>query len=93
MKTYQLFINGEWVDAVSGETFDDMNPYTGEVYARVQKGDEKDADKAMAAAYAARKPWSTTSSFERALIIAKAGHILEESRMEFAEVLTRLESR
>jgi acyl-CoA reductase-like NAD-dependent aldehyde dehydrogenase len=88
MKTYQLFINGKWVDAVSGETFDDLNPYTGEVYARVQKGNEKDADKAMAAAYAARKPWSSTSSFDRALIIAKAGHILEESRMEFAEVLT-----
>ena len=88
MKTYQMFINGEWVDSVSGETFDDMNPYTGEVYARVQKGDEKDADRAMAAAYDARKPWSSTSSFDRALIIAKAGHILEESRMEFAEVLT-----
>ncbi len=88
MKTYQMFINGEWVDAVSGETFDDFNPYTGEIYARVQKGGEKDADRAMAAAYAARKPWSSTSSFDRALIIARAGHILEESRLEFAEVLT-----
>lgn len=88
MKTYQMFISGEWVDAVSGETFDDLNPYTGEIYARVQKGDERDADRAMAAAYAARKPWSTTPSLERSLIISKAGHILEESRQEFAEVLT-----
>jgi acyl-CoA reductase-like NAD-dependent aldehyde dehydrogenase len=88
MKTYQMFINGEWVDSVSGETFDDLNPYTGDIYARVQKGDEKDADRAMAAAYAARKPWSSTSAFDRALVIAKAGQILEESRMEFAEVLT-----
>jgi len=88
MKTYQMFINGEWVNAVAGKTFDDLNPYTGDIYARVQKGDEKDADRAMAAAYAARKPWSSTSSFDRALIIAKAGQILEESRMEFAEVLT-----
>jgi acyl-CoA reductase-like NAD-dependent aldehyde dehydrogenase len=88
MKTYQMFINGEWVDAVAGETFDDLNPYTGDIYARVQKGDEKDADRAMAAAYAARKPWSSTSAFDRALVIAKAGQILEESRMEFAEVLT-----
>lgn len=87
MKTYQMFINGEWVDSVSGETFDDLNPYTGEIYARVQKGDEKDADRAMAAAYAARKPWSSTPSLGRSLIISKAGHILEESRQEFAEVL------
>jgi acyl-CoA reductase-like NAD-dependent aldehyde dehydrogenase len=88
MKTYQMFIGGEWVDAASGATFDDLNPYTGEMWARVQKGDEKDADRAMAAAYEARKPWSATPSLERSLIISKAGAILEESRMEFAEVLT-----
>ena len=88
MKTYQMYINGEWVDSLSGETFDDLNPFTGEVYAKVQKGDEKDADRAMAAAYEARNPWAGTSSFDRALIIAKAGHLLEERRMEFAEVLT-----
>jgi len=82
-----MFIGGEWVDAVSGATFDDMNPYTGDVYARVPKGDAKDAARAMAAAYAARKPWSATPSLERSLIIAKAGHILEESRQEFANVL------
>jgi acyl-CoA reductase-like NAD-dependent aldehyde dehydrogenase len=88
MKTNRMFIGGEWVDAVSGDTFDDLNPYTGEVYARVAKGDARDADRAMAAAYAARKPWSSTPSLERSLVIAKASQILEESRMEFAEVLT-----
>jgi acyl-CoA reductase-like NAD-dependent aldehyde dehydrogenase len=88
MKTYQMFIGGEWVDSVSGATFDDLNPYTGEVWARVQKGDEKDADRAMSAAYAARKPWSSTPSLERSTVISKAAQILEESRMEFAEVLT-----
>ena len=88
MQTYQMFIGGKWVDAASGATFDDLNPYTGDVYARVQKGDAKDADRAMAAAYAARKPWSATPSLERSLIISKAAQVLEESRMEFAEVLT-----
>jgi len=88
MKTYQMLIGGKWVDAAAGKTFDDLNPYTGEVYARVQKGDAKDADRAMAAAYEARKPWSSASSFEREAILAKAGQILEESRMEFTEVLT-----
>jgi acyl-CoA reductase-like NAD-dependent aldehyde dehydrogenase len=88
MKTYQMFIGGEWVDAASGATFDDLNPYTGDVYARVQKGDEKDADRAMAAAYAARKPWAATPSLDRSNVILKAAAVLEESRMEFAEVLT-----
>jgi len=88
MKTCQMYINGEWVDSASGQTFDDLNPYTGEVYARVQKGDARDADRAMAAAYAARIPWSGTPPLERSLLISKAGQILEESRQEFAEVLT-----
>jgi aldehyde dehydrogenase (NAD+) len=87
MKTYQMLIGGEWVDAVSGATFDDLNPYTGEVWAKVQKGDEKDADRAMEAAYAARKPWSSLPSLERSTVISKAAQVLEESRMEFAEVL------
>ena len=53
MKTYQMFIGGQWTDAVSGETFDDLNPYSGELYAKVAKGDAQDADRAMAAAFEA----------------------------------------
>jgi acyl-CoA reductase-like NAD-dependent aldehyde dehydrogenase len=87
MKTYQLYINGEWVDAKSGATFDDIDPYTGDVYARVQKADKKDADRALGAAYAARKPWAETPPIERAQVIYKAASILEESQQEFADVL------
>ena len=32
-KKHKMFIGGKWVDAANGETFEDMNPYTGEVYA------------------------------------------------------------
>jgi len=87
MKTYQMFIGGQWVDSVSRETFDDLNPYTGEVYARVAKGNTKDADHVMAAAYAARKPWASTPPVERARVLHKASQILEASRNEFADVL------
>jgi aldehyde dehydrogenase (NAD+) len=87
MKTYQMFIGGEWVDAVSGGTFNDLNPYTGEVYARVAKGDTKDADRVMAVAYAARKQWVASSPGERARVLFKAAEILETNRKEFADVL------
>ena len=30
-KSYKMFVDGKWVDASGGETFEDMNPYTGEV--------------------------------------------------------------
>jgi aldehyde dehydrogenase (NAD+) len=88
MKTYQMFIGGKWVDALSGATFNDLNPYTGEVYGRVAKGDPKDADRAMAAAYAARKQWAATPPIERARVLSKASEILEANRKEFADVLT-----
>jgi acyl-CoA reductase-like NAD-dependent aldehyde dehydrogenase len=87
MKTYQMLIGGQWVDAVSGATFDDFNPYTGQVYARVAKGDMKDADRVMAAAYAARKQLALTSPGERARVLYKASQILEANRNEFADVL------
>jgi acyl-CoA reductase-like NAD-dependent aldehyde dehydrogenase len=88
MKTYQMFIGGQWVDALSGATFNDLNPYTGEVYARVAKGDAKDADLAMGAAYAARKQWASTPPIKRARVLSKASEILETNRKEFADVLT-----
>jgi aldehyde dehydrogenase (NAD+) len=87
MKTYQMFIGGQWVDAVSGATFDDLNPYTGEVYARLAKGDTKDADRVMAAAHGARKQWAATPPIERARVLSKASEILEANRKEFADVL------
>jgi acyl-CoA reductase-like NAD-dependent aldehyde dehydrogenase len=55
MKTYQMFIGGQWVEAVSGSTFDDFDSYSGEIYTKVAEGDAQDADRAMAAAFTARK--------------------------------------
>src|SRR5918995_1704956 len=52
-KTYQMFIGGEWVDAADGKTFDDMNPYSGEVYAHLPSGKREDARRAIEAAQAA----------------------------------------
>jgi acyl-CoA reductase-like NAD-dependent aldehyde dehydrogenase len=31
LTTYQMFINGEWIDAASGQSFESLNPYTGQV--------------------------------------------------------------
>lgn len=88
MQPTQLFIDGQWVDSLSGETFDDLNPYTGDVCARVAKGTVQDADRAMAAAYAARAAWAATQPLERAQILQKAARILDAERQAFADVLT-----
>jgi acyl-CoA reductase-like NAD-dependent aldehyde dehydrogenase len=86
--TYQFLSGGRWVGAKSGETFDDLNPYTGEVYARVQKAGLEDVDALMAGAFAARAPWAATPPAERARILRAAADALEARRMEFREVLT-----
>jgi (Z)-2-((N-methylformamido)methylene)-5-hydroxybutyrolactone dehydrogenase len=36
--TYKMFINGEWVDAASGQCFDSLNPYTGQAWATQHGG-------------------------------------------------------
>ena len=87
MKTYQMFIDGQWVDALSGETFDDLNPFSGDVYAKVAKGGVEDADRAMAAAFAARKAWASTPPIDRAKILNKAAQLLEAKTQQIAEVL------
>jgi aldehyde dehydrogenase (NAD+) len=89
MQNYKLFINGKWENAVSGETFDDFNPYTGELYATVAKAGIVDADRALAAAYTARKIWSASTPIERANVLFKAADILGERLMEIADILTK----
>ena len=76
-KTHQMFIGGKWVDSVSGETFDDHNPYTGEVYARVPAGTPEDARQAIDAAKAAFPEWSSTPPTQRREIFLKAAEIME----------------
>ncbi|MCY9373842.1 hypothetical protein MOF34_01455 [Bacillus sp. T17B1] len=44
MKKYQLFINGEWIDSLSGKTFKSINPGTGEVNAIVAEAGAEDVD-------------------------------------------------
>ena len=68
MADTQLFINGEWVDAQDGATFDTYAPSTGEKIAAVAKGGRDDAQKAVQAARNAfdNGPWRKMSGKERA---------------------------
>ena len=53
MKHYQHYINGAFCDPASGSWFDSENPYTGEVWAKIARGDASDVDAAVKAARAA----------------------------------------
>ena len=82
-----MLIGGQWVDALSGKTFEDIDPYDGKVYATVPMAGLDDVEHVMAAAYEARAPWVKTPPIERTRIIQKAAEILGQSADEFADVL------
>ena len=66
----QLLINGEFVDAADGETFETIDPGTGDVLTTVAHGKAEDVDRAVKAARAALSgPWGTMTPSERGRII------------------------
>ena len=86
----KLLIDGKWVQAHSGKTFESIDPATGEVLARVAEGDKADIDLAVKAARRAFEsgPWSKMSASERGRIIWKIGDLLQDNLEEFAELET-----
>jgi phenylacetaldehyde dehydrogenase len=83
----QLLINGEWVDAADGETFDSIDPGTGEVLASVAHGKAEDVDRAVRAARAALSgPWSKMTPSERGRAIHRLGDLIAENLDELAEL-------
>ncbi len=84
---HDLYIGGAWVPAASGDTFDDGNPYTGEVLGTVAAGAREDAKRAVAAASAAFPAWAATPPAARQRIFLAAADILERRRDEVVALL------
>ncbi|OCW56340.1 aldehyde dehydrogenase [Hoeflea olei] len=90
MKTYQLFIGNEFVDAAEGGWFDTLDPFTGEAWARVPRATQTDVDRAVAAAKAALDgPWGQMSASDRGMLLHKVGELIEANADKLAEVECR----
>jgi acyl-CoA reductase-like NAD-dependent aldehyde dehydrogenase len=87
-RRYKMYIAGEWVDAVDGDVYDDLNPFTGDVFARVPAGKRADAKLAIDAAFAAFPTWSHSLPAERQALFLKAAEIIEKKQMEIVTILT-----
>src|ERR671914_2353610 len=84
------FINGEWIDAVSGETFESRNPAdTTEVLGNFAKSAAADVDRAVQAAREAYSSWMMTPVPERADYVLRVALLLDERKEEFSEIMTR----
>ena len=85
---HQLFINGRFVDAESGETLATLNPHDNSPIADVAMAGKADIDKAVAAAHKAFPKWSRVAAMDRGRILLRLADLIEQN----AEELARLES-
>jgi len=85
---HQLFINGQFVDAESGETLATLNPHDNSVIAEVAMAGHADVDKAVAAATRAFPAWARMAAADRGRILLRLADLIEAS----TEELARLES-
>ncbi len=84
------FINGQWVDATGGKTFESRNPADyRDVIGIVPDSDEKDVNAAVKAARAAYPIWSAIPAPKRGEILYRAAEILAKRKQELGECVTR----
>jgi len=88
-ETYTHYIDGEWDDGAGSETFESVNPATGEPLAEFARGTESDIREAVGAAAAAVEEWREYSYIDRAEILWEVYHELRDRHEELGEVVTK----
>ncbi|KAK4486876.1 hypothetical protein RD792_006184 [Penstemon davidsonii] len=90
IKFTKLFINGEFVESLSGKTFETIDPRTGEVIAKISEGDKEDVDLAVKAARQAfdHGPWPRLPGSERRKIMLKFADLIDKNVEEIAALDT-----
>ena len=84
----QLLIGGDWADAGSGDTFERVDPWTGEVASRGAAASRDDARAAADSAAAAFPEWAATPPSARRELLQKAAALMMERAPEIAGVVT-----
>lgn len=94
VKTYDNYINGQWVKSDTNKTFQSLNPANKEeVVGNFQSTSSEEAVRAIEAAAKAFPAWSSLSTSKRATLLNKAADLLESRLNEIAEELTREEGK
>ena len=77
---YQMYINGEWVDAENGATFTSVNPATGQTWAEVPEASEADINRAVEAAHHAftEGAWANMTPTARGKMLRRLAEVLAE---------------
>jgi len=88
--TYKNLIGGEWIDAKSGKTFQNVNPADhSDIVGEFPSSGPEDVDLAVAAAKKAYATWRLVPAPKRAEILFRAGSLLAQNKEKFARDMTR----
>src|SRR4051812_47074087 len=88
LKSYRMLIGGNWVEAQSGETFESVNPFTGQPWATAPRASGSDVDAAVGAARAAFDGWRRTTGVERARLMRRLADLIAANASRIAVVET-----
>jgi acyl-CoA reductase-like NAD-dependent aldehyde dehydrogenase len=88
LATKPMLIDGQWVQAASGESFETVNPTNGQVVARIAAGDSADVDLAVAAARRAfdDPAWSDMNPHQRTRVLLRIADAIEANADELAQL-------
>jgi acyl-CoA reductase-like NAD-dependent aldehyde dehydrogenase len=90
MKSYKLYIDGEWINSTSGKWFETENPYTGETWAKISRGNAEDVDRAVkAASKAFQGGWGQTKPTERGKLLNRLAEVIEKNSERLGEIEVR----
>jgi acyl-CoA reductase-like NAD-dependent aldehyde dehydrogenase len=88
MREHKLFIDGEFVDSLSGKTFETRSPSDGSVIGHVARAGREDVERAVAAARKAFDdgPWPTMRPQERSAILVRMAELLTDRQAELSQL-------
>ncbi|KAF2021975.1 succinate-semialdehyde dehydrogenase-like protein [Aaosphaeria arxii CBS 175.79] len=84
----KTYVNGEWIGAKSGKTFEVHDPATGEVIGTMPEFDRADTEAAIAAAQAALPSFRKTTGRERSRLLRKWYQLMMDNADDLAKLIT-----
>src|SRR5438093_2057492 len=91
VRTYQMYVNGEWVETKSSKSFSVQHPATDVVIAQVPDSNADDVDRAVAAAKSAFEdgPWASTTAQDRGRTLFRLAEKIRQNAAYLAELEAR----
>ncbi|MFN8769923.1 MAG: NAD-dependent succinate-semialdehyde dehydrogenase [Neisseriaceae bacterium] len=84
----QNYINGKWINAIEGKTFDIFNPFDNSYIGKVPMCGQLETQQAIEAADTALNSWKNTTAQERAIVLTRFANLIEAHKMDLAKIMT-----